>query len=180
MFSFLSLHATNFWHSNYQLACFSPTEVQRAGWSLLTYSCGVITQYADFQRQHIVQLSPIVLNYCLWILHKAANGYTEVGSQKAESCFHGFHESVPSTVTDKAIKTLLPHQTNYTFLCPALLVAFTLSCSWIRHNEKEPSMLLYFKHVSLGCIPGNKWSPFHSWCYRLDLYTLSSQISFPN
>lgn len=159
--------------------------VQPEGSWLTYFSCGVITQYADFQRQHIVQLSPIPFNYLLWILHKVANGYTEVCSQKAESCLQGFLESVTSTIMYRAINSLLPHQSNYPFTCPAVRLASTMSCSGehcclIRHNEKYPSMLPYFKYISLGCIPSDNWSSSHSWFYRFELYTLPPETTFPN
>lgn len=81
----LAQHSSISWFSHTNATCSSsfPTP---------TDFSAVVTQHLDFQRQHIVQLSPVIFNYHLWSLHKAARGWSQVCSQ---SCCQGFHGSFP-------------------------------------------------------------------------------------
>ena len=125
------------------------------------YTIHRLSKAPHYSMKHCTLSSP------LWILHKAANGYREVCSPQAESCFQRFPESIASPTMYRAIKSLLPHPSHHPILHPAVDSASTTSCSGghrnlVRHNEKYLSTLLYFRHSPPGCIPCNSWPPSQS------------------
>lgn len=129
--------------STHQFPAF-PTQMPRAGSSSPTPTdfAAVVTQHWDFQRQHVVQLSPVIFNYHLWSLHKAARGWRGLEPK----LLPGIPRVLPNIPSIPATPP-----------CPLPEPQFDPK------YPKYPFPAALFPHIPLGCIPQNSWSLLHSW-----------------
>lgn len=168
-----------FWLSNCLLSSLrvgATRKLRHSDRKLLFLWCSyTIYWLSDFQRHHTVQLSATPPNYLLCILHRAANGYIEGWSQRAESCFWGCLESITSTRMHRATKSAPP--TLMTPSRPSWTCGLHSTHSLIRHTEKYCPMLVYSKRVSLGCVLCSSCSLRDCWFTDLNWSSLIPQIS---